>query len=238
MRYALLSTLLSLIFSAGAALAQTAPAPARTITVTASEEVEATPDQAELRFDLVSENRDLTTAKTQNDQMVERLLTVTKEFSIPRDKVVTSNLYVQPEYDYKPENQRTLRGYRVSRSMALTVTPLDAYEKVIAKLVASGVDHVGGIQFTLANPDGAESAAREKALAKARKKAESMTATLGVRLGKVVTVIENGAINLQPPMPMMLKRSGMDAMAAESAPPPLPGKVQVSQSVTLTYEIE
>lgn len=236
MRFALLPFVASAWVAAAPAAAQLSAPDTRFITVSASADVEAAPDQAELRFDLVSENRDLTTAKTQNDQLVEKVLRVAREYNIGKDKTVTSNLLVQPEYDYKPENQRQLRGYRVSRSIQMTVTPLEAYEKVLAGLIAAGVDHVGGIQFTIANPESVEAQAREKAIAKARQKAESMTAALGVKLGRILSIQESGGMIPQPPMPLM--RAEAKSMMMESAPDPMAGKVQVNQSVTLTYELQ
>lgn len=229
-------SLLAACLLAGSPVMAESPAAStpRYITVSANADVDATPDQAELSFELVSENPDLNTAKTKNDQLVERMLTVAREFNIPREKVATSGVYVQPEYDYKPDAPRKLRGYRVSRSMQMTIQPLDVSEKVLTKLVSAGVDHVGGVQFTLANPDEVEAKAREKAIAKAKAKAESITASLGVKLGRVLSIQESGGYHKQPPMPMLRAQ----AMSVDASPPALPGQVQISQSVTLTFEIQ
>lgn len=209
-----------------------APFP-RTITVSGEAEEDVAPDVAVLSGQLVSKAKELASAKENNDKMVERVLMVTKEFDIPKEKVAASNVYISPEYRYDNGKQHMI-GYMVSRTLSITMEKMDIHEKVLSALVEKGIDQINGVNFTIANPEARADALRIKAIQNARKRAESMAQAAGAKLGKVITIGMNGAPS---PMPVMFRSMAAEAKA-DSVAPSLPGLNHVQEHVSVTFELE
>lgn len=80
-----------------------------------------------------------------------------------------------------------------------------------------------------------EEQVRTEAIADAKKKAEKMAGELGLKLGKVITISDQSGGGV---IPMMAESSikGMDATV--SSLPVLPGKQEISYTVTVIYELK
>ncbi len=221
------------------AYAQMPPHPMRMISVNGEAKEDIVPDQAVLNISLVSRNISLQEAKQHNDKLADKIVAITKEFEIPKNDVATSNLYVSPEYNYDNGKQRHV-GYVVNRSLRITMKKLDVHERLLSKVVEAGVDQVGGVEFGLADPESHMTKVRAKAFENAKARAELLAKTAGVTLGKPISISLGGA---QPPvMPMPMMKMAMDTMGgrAESASvaPSLPGMSTLTETVSVTFEIE
>ena len=71
----------------------------------------------------------------------------------------------------------------------------------------------------------------EKAAKKATAKAQLLAGAMGMKLGRLVSVSENGGY-AQPPMPVMAMAKAADAATAIA-----PGEMQLSATVNATYEL-
>lgn len=221
-----------LMVSSPAFSVETAP---RTVSVSAQGSVEAVPDRAVLPITIESKDKVLAAAKQKNDKQMDKLLKVAADNGIAQAKLKTSGIYINPGYRYE-NNKQVFEGYSVNRSIRITIDELDKLEKVIAGLTSAGIDQVQGVEFTVADPEALESAARKKAVEKATAKATELATTAGAKLGRVITINETGG---QYPMPMMARGAVAMEMKADSAPPPpLPGTMEVQQSVSVLYELQ
>src|SRR4051812_15063002 len=70
------------------------PAHPRTITVSGESHQPVAPDQAILTLSLTSRDRDLNAAKKRNDELIERVYNICREYNIPKEKIATSNIYI------------------------------------------------------------------------------------------------------------------------------------------------
>lgn len=223
------------------ALAQNAPPPPpRTITVTGESKQDVSPDQAILSMSLVSKDKELATAKQHNDSLVDKVMNIAKEYTIPREKIATSSLYISPEYTYNStSNQQVFVGYSVNRSLRMTISDLSVQERLVSALVQANIDQVNGLEFQLSDPDKISSKLRVKAYENAKSKAEALAQAAGAKLGQPLTIMTGDF--QQPPFPRppvpMLARAMSTAGASESAPV-LPGLINVEQSVTVTFALE
>lgn len=206
----------------------------RTVTVSATGKMEAVPDRAVLPVEIQTHDRSLLQAKQKNDRLTDRLLKVTADHDIPKEKLKTSGIYISPQYRWEDQRQ-IFENYQVSRSIEITIDDLDKLEKLIAAITEAGIDQVQGVQFTIANPEALESAARKQAMQHAAARAEELAAAAGAKLGKVLTITLGGEARF--PMPVPMRAMAVQAQAAP-VPPPLPGVESVEQSVTVVYELE
>lgn len=239
MRYGLFFVLVFCVLAAPAS-AQVMQPGVRSITVSGESHEEIAPDQAILSMSLTSRNSDLMAAKRQNDEMVEKLVKITAQFNIPREKVATSNVYISPEYSYDQKNgTQQLTGYQVNRSIRVTMDRLDIHERVLSAVVAAKIDQVNGVEFTLAEPEEHAAALRVKAFENARAKAEALAKAAGTKLGRALTISTEGAPSpVMPPMPMMMKAERMGMADSMSVAPSLPGLIRLQESVHVVFELQ
>lgn len=228
------------VFSASYAYADTPAAPAnqRFISVSGEAKQDFTPDQAILSISLNSRDKDLNTAKRANDQMVEKLVKIAKDFNIPTEKVGTSSVNVSPEYDYDNNSHKQIfRGYMISRSLRITMDKLDIHERVLSAIVDAKIDQVNGIEFQLADPESHLQALRAKAVANAKARAEQLAQAAGVKVG-IPIAISLGENATPPMMPRPMMMMAKSAMADSSVAPSLPGLITLQENVSITYAIE
>lgn len=218
--------------SGSPALAQMPP---RMITVSGEASEDVAPDRAILSLSLASRDTDLSKAKRDNDQMVEKLVTIARDFKIPKEKIATSGMHIAPEYDYD-KGQRRFRGYMVSRSLQMTMDDLSIHERVLSAVVDAKIDQVNGVQFTLADQEAHAKTVRVKAVENARERASALAAAAGAKLGQVMMISTTGTA----PMPMPYPRMEAMAMQADggSVAPSLPGMITLSESVTVSFALE
>lgn len=211
----------------------------RHITVSGTSSGQFSPDQAILSMALVSKDMDLSKAKAHNDDMVNRLVNITREYDIPKKNVETSNIYIAPQYRYEPNREPELSGYTVSRQMRITMDSLDIHEKLLSAIVEAKIDHVNGIDFRLSDPEQFAMGLRIKAFENAKEKAEALAKAAGATLGKalMISTVSTSTDMPQPPMPMLAR--AMSAAASEmSMAPSLPGMVELKESVTVSFALE
>ena len=114
--------------------------------------------------------------------------------------------------------------------VTVRVRALDQVGSVLDAAVTDGANTLNGISFGLADPVPATDEARKAAVADARRKAELYAAAAGVKVGKVLSISENGGYA----QPMMMA----EAMAGKSAAVPVQaGELSVAASVNVTFEL-
>jgi uncharacterized protein len=106
---------------------------------------------------------------------------------------------------------------------------------VLGGLAPLGVNQIGGVNFTFQNPDEFVAVARAQALANAQTEASQMASAAGATLGEVVTINESPII--PGPQPVYAMAAGA-AVAATVEPTIEPGSQNVTDNVTVTYELQ
>jgi len=240
MKY-LLSVLFLLVSSESFAqmLPPPVPAPIPMITIMGEAKENVAPDQAIITATLTNREQKLDVAKKNNDAQMEKIVQIAKQFSIPKEKIAPSNLNINPEYTYNnATNKQEMIGYIVSRTLRITMDKLDVHERVLAALVDAGIDQVSGVEFTVANPEAISDRLRIKALENAKAKASALAATVGMKLGKPISISVSGGYFPAQPMPMMSMARADMAMEKSSVAPSLPGMMELRESVNVVFSME
>lgn len=219
------------------AFAQMPPPMPRMVSVSGEADEKFQPDQAILSGALISRDRDLNTAKADNDKMVERIVALIRDFKIPKEKVSASNVYISPEYSYE-NNKQNFRGYVVNRQLTIIVDNIGIHERVLSALIDAKVDQVNGVQFGLSDYEAKAKAVRVKAVKNAREKAESLAQAAGAKIGRVMSISTGGSSHPMPPV-AYARAAMMDAVSEKaSVAPSLPGEIAISESVNVSFELE
>jgi uncharacterized protein YggE len=235
-----LSTLLAFVAPAAAEAQQAPPAPA-TITVSGDATVERSPDQATLSVTIVTSDNNATVSAGKNTTIYDTLKAKAEALGVSGDALRTSYYNVTfvpgPPKNAPPEQLLPPRtGYVTTRSLALTIAPIDSVGKLIDAANASGVTEVGNVGYELKDRHGAYLAALAAAMSDARQTAEAVAAAGNFKLGGYDRISVGAQSQPVTAAPMMMMRA-----SAEAAPPPTDlgpaGPVQIRAHVTVSYLI-
>lgn len=150
--------------------------------------VSAKPDIASITIGVIEEHEDAKIAQAENAKKMEQVLETVKALGIEDKDLKTSNFSVNPNYDYNNRSQIT--GYSVSNSLTITVRDIDKTGEIIDKAMNAGANYVGQIYFTLDDDSVYYGQALESAIESANKKAKAIAGSIGVTIGKPVSITE------------------------------------------------
>ncbi len=204
------------------------------ITVSGDGKVSGAPDIAEVSLGvqtgpMATSKAAMTTLETD----MTKVLASIKGMGIEDKDIRTQQVSLNPIYDWTTGKQ-TLKGYEATQSVVVKVRDLDKVGDVISGASSHGANQVGGVTFTMDDPDRFRASARAEAIAEAKAKAQRLADDLGMRLGNVKGFSEDGGYD--PPAPYMMRGFG-DMTEKESLPVP-EGEQDVTVTVTLTYELK
>ncbi len=160
----------------------------RTINVSGNAQVMVAPDEVILTLGVESWDPKLSLAKTENDRIVQDLIGVTKDFSIPEKDVQTDFINIEPSFESYQHNQIT--GYYVRRHVVIKLRELAKFEDLLSSALETGVNYVHGIEFRTSELRKYRDQARSLAILAAQEKAQAMAGELDQNIGAPVTVEE------------------------------------------------
>ena len=233
--YALMAGIILGSLSAGtSAIAEQADQP-RTILVTGIGKIAAKPDVAIVRTGVLAQAKTAAEAMRQNSQKMSALFTALRGAGVKEKDILTSGLSLQPVYSRQKSSSQQppqVVAFRASNQVTVKFRDLPNIGVVLDALVRSGANQINGIQFVVSDADKKLDQARSAATADAKRKAELYLSGLGARLGKVMSINEQGGYS--PRGPVMAR-----SMALESdAVPIAPGEQELSVSVSVVFEVE
>lgn len=172
----------------------------RTISVTGDAEVKVTPDRVIVSMTSETRGQDLLETKTQNDQSVSAFIEYArKTLDIDKKHIQTDFVTVQPMYrhcNYQDElkgkcSPLDISYYSVQKGVQLKLNNLENYEALVTKALELGITRIDNIQFVTTELRKHRDRAREMAAKAAEEKARDLVNTLGMELGKPVTINAN-----------------------------------------------
>lgn len=209
---------------------------APSLDVRATGKVSASPDRATVSAGVVTEGETARQAMMANATKMNSVFEELKAAGIAEKNIQTSQLSLQPRYNYKDRQTPKIEGYEARNNVTAKSEDLQSVGAMLDALVKAGVNNIGGIEFSVENPEDALNEARAQAIKNARAKAQAMADAAGVKLGQLQNMSE---INTgTPPRPMMMQ-AGYRGESMDSAPTPVAGGEQsLEVTVNLSYAIE
>ena len=215
-------------------IGQSAPASSRTMTVSAVGDAAAEPDMAVFSIGVETEGPSAAVALRNNSANMRATIDKLKELGIEERDIQTSNLIVNPQYDYDTaQNRPRLIGFLASNTVSAQLRDLDNIGAVLDESVQVGANKINSLSFAFAEPQPLYDEARREAIAKAKAQAELMSEAAGVRLGPILT-IQDGHISTPMPRTPMARME----VAFDQSVPVERGESMVTAGVTIVYEIQ
>ncbi len=189
------------------------------------------PNQATLTVGVIAVGPNVREAIAQADSTMEAIRAVALSHGLTTRDIRTASFNVWREELRDKDNNVTGERYHVSHSYQLTVRNADQVGELLAAAVDAGANDVGGISYSIADPDELRRAARTSAMDDAQQRAQQLAELAHVQLGAPTAIVEisgGAAPNLQPQY---------DVRAASMASPVEGGELAVHVEVRVTYAI-
>ena len=189
---ALLITVAALTASPASAQPPRGPEPP-TVVTNGRAIVKRAPDRAFVSFATETRASKPDQAQKDNARAMDKVRGELRDQKIPDEAVRTTSFNLREDVDWV-NGKRVPRGYVVSNVIEVRVDALDGLGSLLDQVVQAGATSVGGIRFDLKDRDGAEREALRLAVADARARAEAAASGAGVRVVRVQTIDEQGAV--------------------------------------------
>ncbi|CAN5682723.1 SIMPL domain-containing protein [soil metagenome] len=206
---------------------QSAPNLGPTVSVTGNGDSSVEPDEATVRVGIQAQAKTAKDAQNMASGIAQKVIADAVRIAGDRKMVQTSDLSLYPQYG---ENQKLI-GYQASNVVSVRLSDLTKVGSVVDAAVTDGANNVQGVSFGLKDNKAAQAEALKSAVADARSKAEAIAGGMGMKLGPLVSVEEQGAAR---PVPVMME---FRAKAAMAETPVEGGQIQTSAGVNVTYRL-
>ena len=198
------------------------------------------PDIAIVTIGVTTRAEAARTALDQNSAETARVIAAIRAAGVADKDIGTSGFGVFPVYEERPPRadgeggimaMPKIVGYQVTNEVRVTVREIGKSGALLDQVVTAGANQISGIQFDVADPQGAADEALKKAIADARRKAELMAAAAGVRIVRILDISGGGGF------PMFARAEA--AFDAGGAPPVpvMPGETRVQANANIIFEI-
>ena len=191
-------------------------------------ELQIEPDMATFTFAIQGQSDSPQNARARADAISRDLVRALERIGIESKDIRSTPVTLNPFIDR--QTQRELVSF--NRTTTATLRDLDNFDQVQNAAFEAGANMMGGVQFELSNEDELLAQARDLALMDARAQADGIARTMGVEVGRVLSVTvtrQRGGI------PFYAARESL--AAADQAPEHRTGVVEITQDASVSFEI-
>ncbi len=208
--------------------------------VTAEGKATAVPDIATLRVGVYTPTKKTAAMAVKvNTEKMNKVIEALKVIEIDKKDIKTTNYNLNPVYDWTDKAGRRLKGYEVRQELTIKIRDLEKIGQVVQAATAQGANQIGGISFTIDDQEALKAQAIKIAINKARTKAVRLAEESGLKLGKVINVIEG-----QSHVPLLRTSKIYAEQAINAVKDNIPeptieaGQQEIKVNVTLVYEVK
>ncbi|MBI4993918.1 SIMPL domain-containing protein [Candidatus Wolfebacteria bacterium] len=224
------------------------PSSFRSFSATAEGKAVAKPDIAKFSFSVITEGgKDMAALQKENTEKTNQAIEFLKSGGIDAKDIKTLNYNLEPRYQYyscpinntgsQPCPPAEIVGYKIIQNVSVKIRDFSKIGDFVSGVVKNGANEVSQLSFDIDNLTNIQNQAREEAIKKAKEKAENIAKSGDFRLGRLLSIEENG------PTPVYGYGMGVSTAksfetVAISAPTIEPGSQEIIVNITLRYEIE
>jgi uncharacterized protein YggE len=195
----------------------------------------------EVRFDVTLQafNKELKLAKTQVDDRLKGLISLTRKHGVAESDTQTDYVKVEPRFR-GGNDTKTFLGYWVRKDLVFTLRDVTRVEGLLSEVLDFGVSRINSISFQTSQMRKYRDQARDLAMKAAREKAAALAGAVGQKIGKALTIEEEepgrggGALPNISSNAVSFDRSD----STESEGTLALGLIKVSARVTVKFELE
>ncbi len=204
------------------------------LSVVGEGKVDVVPDTAEVSAGIVVQDaKTVQDAEQKINEVNNKIIAAAIALGIPKENIKTSSYSINPNYGFGPPGvSATPTTYTGNATVTIKVKDANKVSGVITAATSAGANQVYNAGFSVDDPAKFREQARDKAIENAKQQAQKLASQLGIRLGKIVNIVES---NTGSPIPFM-EKSLAAPLGGGSAPNIEPGTQTISSTVTLYFE--
>ena len=197
------------------------------IEVTGQGVVKAEPNIIKTNLGIHTQRPTVGEAMEINKSMINKLYEKLIDLGIDKKDINTSQFYLNY---YLDQNKNDV--YTVTNNLEVKIRDLNKINDVLATSTEVGVNNIWGINFVSDNTENLAKDARIAAIQDARKKAEELAKASGMRLGKILEIVELQSYNYGFETRAKTMAYGTGDMVFS------PSELSYSESVKVIYELK
>src|SRR3989344_5992183 len=200
------------------------------LSVVGEGKVDVVPDTANVQAGITAEDKTVQEVEGKINEINNKIVSALERLGIDKKDIKTSNYSINPSYDFTPNGRNNISGYTGNASLVITVRKQELVSQVITAATEAGANQVYNSGFTVDDPSKYREEARNKAIQNAKDQAQKLSKELGIKLGKVVNIVEStpGHDGI---VPFLRSEAGLGG-----APDLQPGSQTITSVVTLYFE--
>lgn len=203
-----------------------------TVSVSGSGSVRVPADAARLTFSVITKDPSALLSVQNNASKMNKVYDALKKLGIDEDSISTSNYSLYQENIYK-DGKSEPGDYVTSNDILVVLDDVDKAGMVIDTAISAGVNRMNGISFFVKDSKSALDEARILAFQQAKDKALLYAKEAGRKLGKVISIVEDGGY-----YPATRESMDMKVMATSNTTMISAGTDDISASVSVVFELE
>ncbi len=165
--------------------------PLRTVKISAYGAMKVVPDQVVLTLAVVTENKDLLLAKSDNDAKTRKILDLADKYHLKETSFQIDQMSISPEFSRSSrESVSEFVGYSVNRQIVITLTDFAIMEPIISDSLSLGANRMSELLFRTTKIREYQFETRKKAVEVAKEKAGHLSELNGLKLGKAISIEE------------------------------------------------
>ena len=223
-------TLATISASAQEARPMMAPIDGTVLEISADGTSTRTPDLAMIQAGVVTQAATAGDAMRQNSTRMATVLAALKRAGVAERDIQTSSIALSPQYRYAQNEPPVITGYQASNQVTVRFRDIAKSGAILDALVKEGANNISGPNLTIDKPEAALDEARTAAVGTARARAELYAKAAGLRVDRILSISESGAMPA-PPRPMMMMR----AEAAADATQVVAGESELRVSLSVRF---
>lgn len=230
-RVFLLAGLLTLLVTIQGWADETKSPPVRQVTVTGTAIIKVAPDQMYWSVQVTINDSTLAKAKARHDTSLTAALAYVKSLGDAVKDLQTGGIRFDKQTDFPDKADRS-KPFSCSTQFTFTLTDFNQYGPICDALAKFDGAEVESIDYAYSKQSDVRRAALKQALLNAHDKAGDLAETASCALGAPLEIIENPG---DGPQPLMM--NAMVRAAPGGTPAAVAGQIEISGTVTATYEL-
>lgn len=188
--------------------------------------VKVSPNIIKINLGIQTQKENLQEALSENQKSISTLYETLNTMGIDKKDMTTSQFYLSY---YKDEDKKDT--YVISNNLEIKIRDMAKIDEVISTSTSMGVNNIWGLNFTAEENSNLASEARKLALKDAKDKATEYANATGLKLGKIVEIVEiqTGNYNFE---------TSMKATSFSKTSVYGPDQIDYNASVKVIYELK
>ncbi|MBI4173484.1 MAG: SIMPL domain-containing protein [Candidatus Aenigmarchaeota archaeon] len=195
----------------------------------------ADPDMTDIFFGIEAESLSASDAQQKNADVAKKVMDALLAKGLAKDKIETTSYNLQTVTEYDEFNRKYVtKGYKASHMLKVTLDGTGKAGEIIDAVSQAGANRIDSVQFRLNDENQKQLNMQALGIAtkQAREKAQSIAGAAGVGLGKLTQASESYVSS-----PIFYQKTYDAAAPAAAGTEIATGQLQVTASVSLTYEV-